>query len=100
MKRLLATLIIEFTALLPGAALAQSPNGWHDDLVDHMVGTWKVAGNVKGTAAHHTVTAEWVLNHQFLRMYEKTSPDAPSAEHRYEAIWFLGYDDVKDTLSI
>ncbi len=49
-----------------------------------------------GRAAHHEVTAEWVLNHQFLRIHENTSVSAPSSESRYEAIWFLGYDAVSE----
>ncbi len=49
-----------------------------------------------GKAAHHTVTAEWVLNHQFLRIHEKTASNAPASESRYEAIWFIGYDPVSE----
>jgi len=37
-----------------------------------------------------------VLNHQFLRLHEKTEASAPTSERRYEAIWFLGYDPVSD----
>lgn len=49
-----------------------------------------------GRDAHHTLQAEWVLNHQFLRMHEQTSAAAPKDEHPYEAIWFLGYDAVSE----
>jgi hypothetical protein len=42
------------------------------------------------------VQAEWVLNHQFLRIHEKTAAGAPSDEHAYEATWFLGYDAVSE----
>ena len=49
-----------------------------------------------GRDAHHTLQAEWVLNHQFLRMHEQTSAAAPKDEHSYEAIWFLGYDAVSE----
>jgi hypothetical protein len=35
-----------------------------------------------------------VLNHQFLRIEEQTAPGAPSAEPRYDAVWFLGFDPV------
>ena len=96
MKTLFAVILLAFALHVPSTAQLQGPPEWHDDLIDHMVGTWKIEGNVMGAEAHHTVTAEWVLNHQFLRMYEKTSPDAPSSEKRYEAIWFIGYDDVSE----
>jgi len=69
---------------------------WQDDLVNRMTGTWKLTGPLLGVEAHHTVTAEWVLNHQFLRIHEKTSEGAPESERRYEAIWFLGYDPTSE----
>jgi hypothetical protein len=81
-------------ALAPARLAAQTD--WHDDLVDHMTGLWKMEGSVMGRDAHHQVQAEWVLNHQFLRIYEKTSAEAPVDEHKYEATWFLGYDPVSE----
>jgi hypothetical protein len=88
-------IILAFGAVLVSAvAMAQAPPPWHDDFVDHMAGTWKMEGQVMGRPAHHEVQAEWVLNHQFLCIREKTSADAPATESRYEATWFLGYDPV------
>jgi hypothetical protein len=86
---------------LPGflaspASLAQAAEGWQDDLADHITGAWKVEGQILGHDAHHEVNADWVLNHQFVRIHEKTAAAAPASEHRYEAIWFLGYDAVSD----
>ncbi len=53
-------------------------------------------GTVMGKQAHHQVQAEWMLNHQFLRIHEQTDASAPKDEHRYEADWYLGYDDVSE----
>lgn len=83
-------------ALVPAHSSAQLPPEWHDDLVDHMAGAWKVTGPMLGQTAHHDFQADWVLNHQFLRIYEKTSANAPADEHPYEATWFLGYDTISD----
>jgi len=82
--------------LASSASLAQAAEGWQDDLADHIAGTWKVEGQVLGHDAHHEVNAEWELNHQFLRIHEKTAAAAPASEHRYEAYRFLGYDPVSD----
>lgn len=49
-----------------------------------------------GHSAHHDVEAEWMLNHQFLRIHEKTAANAPPDEHLYDAIWFLGYDPTSE----
>jgi hypothetical protein len=55
-----------------------------------------VEGQITGREVHHELQADWVLNHQFLRLHDKTAADAPQAEQRYEAIWFLGYDAVSE----
>jgi hypothetical protein len=90
-------LILVFAAVfVSGSSTSQVPSAWIDDFVDHMAGTWKIDGQVMGRAAHHDAEAEWVLNHQFLRIHEKTSADAPASESRYEAVWFLGYDPFSE----
>jgi hypothetical protein len=91
---LLITLLV--TSIAPLQSGAQARGEWRDDLVDHMVGTWKLQGTVMGRDAHHEVDAEWVLNHQFLRIHEKTTAGAPGSEKRYEAIWFLGDDPISE----
>lgn len=83
-------------ALVAFCSPAQTPTEWHDDLVEHMTGSWKMRGQVMGREAHHELKAEWMLNHMFLRLHESTSTDAPASEKRYEAIWFLGYDPVSE----
>ena len=92
----LLLLMAVLIALTPVRSGAQAPAEWRDDLVDHMTGDWKLEGQVMGREAHHEVQAEWVLNHRFLRIHEKTEAGAPSSEHRYEATWFLGYDPVSE----
>jgi len=85
-------------ALLPLLALpivAQAPVEWRD-LVNQLAGSWKLEGTVMGSQAHHDVQADWVLNRQFLRITEKTSPGAPANERPYDSIWYLGYDAVSE----
>ena|SRR5579863_8141219 len=82
--------------LLSVTSAAQAAAEWRDSLVDRLEGTWKLEGQVMGREAHHQVTAEWILNHQFLRIHEKTSADAPGTERPYEALWFLGYDSISE----
>ena len=72
--------------LIVGPALtgssAQAPAEWRDDLAEHMIGTWKLNGQIMGRDTHHEVQAEWVLNHQFVRIHEKTDSGAPPSERR------------------
>jgi hypothetical protein len=92
----LLLIILLMVGVAPVRLGAQAPGEWRDDLVDHMVGTWQLRGPVMGHEAHHTVEAEWVLNHQFLRIHETTEAGAAASEKRYDAIWFLGYDPVSE----
>jgi hypothetical protein len=68
---------------LAGVCGAQG-EGWKDELVE------RGGGEVMGQAAHHEMEAEWVLNHQFLRLHEKTTADAPkSARMRRFGFWAM-----------
>jgi len=91
-----ACALLMLFALRVDPAHAQVPAEWHDDLVDHMAGAWTLTGPVMGHDAHHDLQAEWALNHQFLRIHEKTTASAPASERRYQATWYLGYDAVSE----
>ena len=93
-RRVLVTGLLSVLFMLP--MRAQAPADWADGLVKNLAGFWKLEGNVMGNNAHHDVRAEWVFNHQFLRIEEKTSPNAPATERRYDAIWYLGYDQISE----
>ncbi len=80
--------------VLPIVSAAQAPAEWQGRLADRMAGERKLKGQVMGQLAHPDVHADSILNHQFLRIHEKTSADAPNTERPYEAFWFLGYDSV------
>jgi hypothetical protein len=95
-KSILGLLVMLLVALVSVPSIAQAPANWQDELADHISGNWKVEGRVLGREAHHEADAEWVLNHQFLCIHEKTAASAPASEHRYEALWFLGYDAVSE----
>jgi hypothetical protein len=60
---------------------------FRDDLVDKLAGGWKLTRSIRGTKAENSVKAEWVLNHQFLRLHMKDVKDPPA----YEALVFIGY---------
>ncbi len=82
-------------------AFSQSLDGtthvFRDDLLDHLVGKWSLTGEVAGRKASHRVEAEWVLNHQFLRIHEKDmAQPQPSGEAPYEAIVFVGRDNTSE----
>jgi len=70
---------------------ADGPNHqFHDDLLDHLQGSWRVTGPIRGQPAEVRASAEWVLNHQFFKVHEKgvSSP--------YEAEMYIGYDNISE----
>lgn len=65
---------------------------FHDELLDHLVGDWKLTRKIRGQTAENTVKAEWVLQHQFLRVHMKDLATPPD----YEAMIFIGYDNASE----
>ena len=84
-------------SLLGGRLQAQEPlDGpnriFRDTLLDSLTGDWKLSRTIRGRSVESAFTAEWVLNHQFLRLHMKDVGDSPA----YEAMVFIGYDYVSE----
>lgn len=63
---------------------------FRDSLLDGLAGTWNMSGNVRGKPARYRLSAEWVLNHQFLRVDMRDVTDPPA----YQATVYIGYDNT------
>jgi hypothetical protein len=63
-----------------------------DDTMDHLSGSWKMTGQILGRPVIHRMTAEWVLNHQFLHFHEKDTANPPA----YEVEVYIGYDNMSE----
>lgn len=98
MKRLLLLLLA-----LTVAAFSQTkpepldgPNRpFHDELLDNLQGKWKVTGTIRGLPREMELTAEWVLNHQFLLVRESDAA-AIAGKQPYEAQIYIGYDNTSE----
>ena len=64
----------------------------HDELLDNLVGDWKIMRKFKTQTVENMATAEWVLNHQFLLIHMKDANSPP----QYEANIYIGYDHTSD----
>lgn len=81
-----------FLMLLFAAPLVAQQDGrdaqFKDALLDNLVGKWDAPGHVRTREVKSRLSADWVLNHQFLQLkLEDTA--TPST---YEAWIFIGYD--------
>ena len=65
---------------------------FHDDLLDHLVGKWEVSATVHGQKFTLDREAGWVLNHQYLRIHEKSREVIPWLKVPFERTIFIGYN--------
>ncbi|HZS45379.1 MAG TPA: hypothetical protein VFC63_09780 [Blastocatellia bacterium] len=87
MKRILVTLFLCLTAFIPFSRAQQSMP--QSDLLDHLVGKWILKGTLGGKETTHYVDAEWVLNREYMRLYEVSQEKNPKGSPAYEAIIFI-----------
>jgi hypothetical protein len=78
-------------SLLCVSGCAQQPT-FRDALLDHLAGNWVLKGTIAGKETTHDVTAEWVLNHQYLRIHEVSRE--MQDRHPVEARVFVGWDQA------
>jgi len=67
-----------------------------DALLDNLVGEWTATGKVMGRPLRHRLRAEYVLNHQFLKLHFEDLEEPAKGDTRYEAMVFLGYDNLSE----
>ncbi|MEO6733024.1 MAG: hypothetical protein ABIN01_17500 [Ferruginibacter sp.] len=65
---------------------------FHDDLLDHLVGTWNVSAVAHGFSSTGVITASWVLNHQFFHLHFKGNDTIPWWHMPMEYEQFFGYN--------
>jgi hypothetical protein len=65
---------------------------FRDELLDNLVGDWKLTRQIRGQSVENSVKAEWTLNHQFLLVHMKDLSSPPN----YEAMVFIGYDNTSE----
>jgi hypothetical protein len=98
MARILPLLLVMAMAAFPQTKPEplDGPNRpFHDDLLEHLQGRWKLNGTVMGQSREMELTAEWVLNHQFLLLREKDTSTI-SGHPLYDADIYIGYDNTSD----
>ncbi len=87
-----ASCVVALCLLVAFPATAQE-SGFRDDLLDRLAGNWLLQGTIGGDEANHDVVAEWVLDHQYLRLREVAREKDDRGEPAYEAIIIIGWDE-------
>src|SRR5215468_766912 len=65
---------------------------FRDELLDNLVGDWKLTRKMRAQSVENRVKAEWALNHQFLLVHMKDVANPPN----YEVMAFIGYDNTSE----
>lgn len=70
-----------------------SDGRFHDELLNHLIGKWNVTGTVHGVQFSAVdLEASWVMNHQYVRVYEKSREVVPWLGIPFEREFFIGYN--------
>ena len=86
-------LILPILALVVCSSLrtaSAGPPEYADPLLDRLIGTWVLRGQIAGKNTTHDVVAEWVLGHQYVRLHEVAREKDGKGQAAYEAIVFIG----------
>ena len=78
--------------LLTHPALSQ-PAASPESLLDRMAGKWILQGTIDGKQTTHDVSAEWILQHQYLQLHEVSREKDLLGHATYEAIVIIGWDE-------
>src|ERR1700682_6809019 len=81
------------SAQSPAPSVGSDKTAKEDDLLAHLIGSWKLTGKMGNTELQQEVTGQWVVQKQFVEMHFVGLSPAPGGRVKpYEAIYFLGYD--------
>ncbi len=83
--------ILALIAIASFSTSAQQPPR-QDPLLDHMTGNWILQGTISGRETTHDIEADWVLNHEYIRIHEASREKNAQGQPAYEAIVFIGWD--------
>ena len=68
-----------------------------DALLDNLQGSWVITGTIAGKRTTHDLTADWVLNHQYLRLHEVSREHEKDGRPSYEATVHIGWNQPTGT---
>jgi hypothetical protein len=95
------TYTLRLAALLATIGLfAQStlaaPSSLNAPLLDRLIGSWVLRGDIAGKQVTHAVKVQWVLGHQYIQIRETSRSRTAAGAPEYEAIVYIGWNpDLK-----
>jgi hypothetical protein len=65
--------------------LGQEKDEEPTQLLNHLAGNWVLEGVLGKSQVTHDITAEWILNHEYLRLHEVSREKNKNGDPAYEA---------------
>jgi len=88
----LVTIIVFLAPCSFAQTAGDTTRRFYDDLLNNLVGKWDVSATVHGQKFTLEREAEWVMSHQYLRIYEKSREVIPWLKVPFERTIFIGYN--------
>jgi len=73
---------------------------FHDDLLNHLVGSWDATSVAHGSQFTLNFQSQWVMNHQYLRVHFKSNEVVPWLGIPFEAEIFFGYNHINNRYTV
>lgn len=83
--------------LLMASPCAAQQATLRDPLLDDLQGHWVIRGIIAGKPATHDLSADWVLEHQYLRLHEVSRDKRADGQPSYEASVHVGWNQPTST---
>jgi hypothetical protein len=64
----------------------------HDPLLDRLIGSWVLRGDIGHKAVTHTVKVQWVLAHEYIQIRETSRSRTAAGAPEYDAIVYIGWN--------
>jgi hypothetical protein len=92
-RHLLCSLLLVLAVGSTGRCLADDAKDgpsvlFQDSFIENLIGEWNLSRRFPGKMVHNRVSAQWVLNHQFVQLHMIDVESPP----KYEALVLIGYD--------
>ncbi|MBI3715881.1 MAG: hypothetical protein HY255_07810 [Betaproteobacteria bacterium] len=88
--RQILVFVITF-CILAGSNICQAAP-LNDPLLERLAGTWVLRGTIARKQTTHDVVADWMLDHQYLRIHEVSREKNDKGKPQYEAVVLIGWD--------
>lgn len=85
--------ILLFLALCSATMAAAQQAPVNSPLLDHLIGRWVLQGSIAGQDTVHDVTAEWVLEHHYVRIQEVSRQKNGKGEPQYQATIYIAWNE-------